>query len=132
MPDVPVFHVRPPLRCCAADLDRPYGVCGAPAAWERSPGAGQVSSFYCAVHRGESDKPVAGEVFMRRVCLVVEVVYSATIPAPGRAQREALAELEAAVQGSGGSLSLVSATSQVGRFVPPAPARQPVAGGERV
>jgi hypothetical protein len=128
--DVPVFQVRPPLRCCRQVPDSPYGVCGELASWERSPAAGSLSSFYCDEHRAMTDRPIGGSVVFRRVSLQVEVSFAATSPTPNAAQLEAFARLEAAARAVGAIVGVHAASTLVGRYDGPA-VRQVGAGRPR-
>jgi len=130
--DVPTFQVKPPIRCCRQLPDSPFGTCGEPAGWQRTVHIGAAPSFFCDEHRGPNDAPIAGELVFNRVSVQAEVVFCATSFLPGMARAEALARLTAAVEAGGGLLSLTTVTSQVGRYVPPAPPRKQAAGRTRV
>lgn len=132
MSDTPVFHVRPVVRCFYQDPDSPFGVCGSEARWERRSAAGRPSSFYCDVHRGVSDAPIAGDLVLRRVSVQMEVIYAATSPIESGAKAEAVARLEAAARASGGTCSIMAVNSQVGRFPAPVAAPATLARGRGV
>ena len=88
---------------------------------------GSPPALICDGHRETGDTPIAGPLVVRRVSLVAEVLFCAVTPFQNLSQREAVTRLEQAVGMAGGVVNLVSVTSTIGRWTPPALPR----GGKR-
>jgi hypothetical protein len=117
--DIPEFTVLPPLRCSMPFAGAAHVWCGDRALWMHVGESPLRTQFFCERHHGDRDVPILGEIVLRRVSLVVEVLFAGVTFVPGPAHAEALSQLEAAVDLAGGILNLHSASSAIGRWTPP-------------
>lgn len=124
MADVARLVALPMIRCYQQLRNSEIGICGEQAYFERLSNAGFQNGFYCAAHTRAGDRPIAPEVLLRRVSIVLEVSFAGTSPIPSMAHAEALYRLERCVETAGGLLNLTNVTSVMGRYTPPpAPAK---------
>lgn len=65
--------------------------------------------------------PIAGVALVRRVSVVAEIVFNATLAARSEAENEALTRAQEAIAAAGGAISLHSVSSEIGRQDIPAP-----------
>jgi hypothetical protein len=119
VPSVPNFAAVGAIRCWHRVLSDVPAACGADARWIRATPASLAYGFFCDAHRAPDDRPLAGELVLRRVSLALEVIFAGTSLSPTFAQTDALAALERGVEAVGGYVNLHAARSVVGRFTLP-------------
>lgn len=124
MADVPEFTVRPPLRCFGLRKDQPGVPCARPAIWQRRAVHGFEPAYFCDDCRQPTDEPIAETPVFRRVQVMCEVLFSGTSLLERTALREAVGQLERAVEAAGGVLNVHDYRSAVGRHAAPAAPRK--------
>jgi hypothetical protein len=129
MPDVPVFHIRPPFRCWHPIENRPGRVCGELAAWSSPAGASARPGFFCSAHKREGDTAIANDEPFRRVSITLEVLLNGTSYEEHAATMEALSVVERALENAGGLVNLHTSHSEIGRWRPSVPLRASIAAG---
>ena len=115
MPELPLFQIAPPPRCCATVESAVSCRCGERARWTRQIGPLDVASYYCDEHRAASDVLIAGELSILRVHFQLEVYITGVAVHPKDAKAEAYDRLEREVRRLGGAMGLVSVHAEIGR-----------------
>lgn len=113
---IPAFTLTPPPRCCTPEKSRAAGICGELATRRRPGNRWFADTFHCNEHAHETDVSIAGDFALRRVRLTCEVLLAGIDVNDPIARAEAVARLEAAVQGVGGILDLREVSSAVGLY----------------
>src|SRR5574342_150584 len=129
MADEPRFLVVPPLRCWYRNGNSADAGCLNPARWMRQAPAGELAGYFCGLHSETGDVAIP---FDARVCLVrvtMEVLVSGTSLDLHRAEIEAIAVLEDALERAGAWLNLHTVSTVVGRPAAPAPPGASSSGG---
>lgn len=133
MPDSPLFLIRPPLRCAARSSVRPGQACANRAEWQRREQLAAGAGFFCSAHRAPGDEPIAPDAPFRQVTVIADVIFAGVETDGPAAEAEALERLEHAVTEAGGTISLHSVRSVIGRQRTPAglAGPNPLARGRR-
>jgi hypothetical protein len=115
------FAICPPIRCCAAQLDRPSQVCGARAYWQTPRRPGELPVYRCHVHREPGDLALGRVLIYRQISLAARVIFAGASQVRSLAREEAVARLDDAVSQAGGLLQLLDVSEAAGRYEAPAP-----------
>jgi hypothetical protein len=125
VPDIRLFTVLPPLRCCFY-LNLPgRSFCGERAVLFRPTDAFGRGAFFCRAHADATDQAIVADVLVRRVRVLADAVFAGVSMVRQDAHSEAIDQLEAAIKARGGLLNLHSVTSEVGRLQAPGSCERP-------
>jgi hypothetical protein len=129
MVDMARFTAAPAPRCFYCGEESEPFACGEAACWMRPGPADYPAGYFCPAHRAEGDVPIPPDYVVRRVSIVLEVVFAGTSWSDGHARAEAVCRLEEAVQGAGGLISLSQVSTALGRRAAPVAAGEERRGG---